>query len=88
VEPSPTPPPPPAAIRAAGSDTTVAQQDTSVAQRLLADRPKLQSEWVVRLRSPLPPGSRYLIQASAPNLNGVVNESRTVLVLAGTPDEQ
>lgn len=68
-----------AAAPAAPRDT--AQQDTSRITRLLAGRPRLIDEWIVRLGLRLTPGGRYLIEATATNPNGATATSRSVLVL-------
>lgn len=61
-----------------------AAQDTSRVAQLLAARPRLVDRWIVRLIAPLEPGGRYVIDARATNVNGAVNESRTLLIVPDT----
>lgn len=63
-----------------------AAQDSSEAGRLLASRPALSAQWVLRLDSPLVPGARYLIEARARNVAGREAISRSVLVVPAPRD--
>lgn len=63
---------------------TAASADTGAAAALLASRPKLEDTWVVRLVQPLAPGTRYLVDARATNVNGAVAESRGLYVPSDT----
>jgi hypothetical protein len=61
-------------------DTTQTARDSTVAERLLATRPALESSWYVRFVEPLRAGARYLLSARARSPAGREAESRSVLV--------
>ncbi len=63
-------------------------QDTTRAERLLAERPVLSNKWYFRLLEPLAPGARYLVEAEAQGVSGATAQSRGVLVIpeAAPPD--
>jgi hypothetical protein len=58
--------------------------DTARVAALLRQRPALEDQLVVRLTSPLLPGTRYLFEATATNLTGATATSRAVLAIADT----
>ncbi len=62
--------------------------DTGRIARILGERPRLSDAWVVRLADPLVPGARYIIDARAPNVQGVTGQSRTLLILPEEPAER
>lgn len=62
--------------------------DTSQAARLLAERPRLVDQWIVRFATPLVPGGRYLLEARAQNVLGVEAITRTVLAVPEAPPTQ
>ncbi len=75
----PTPPP------IAQADTVPAA-DTTAVQRLLATRPTLIDQLIVRTSAPLAPGSRLLIVVRAANVIGAFAESQSVLVIPAVSD--
>jgi len=58
--------------------------DTARVAALLRQRPALKDQLVVRLASPLLPGTRYLFEATATNLTGATAVSRAVLAVPDT----
>ncbi len=64
-----------------GPAAAPAARDTTGAAQILRQRPKLSTNLIVRTASPLAPGTRYLITATARNLIGATATSRTVLVI-------
>jgi hypothetical protein len=64
-----------------GEDAVV---DTARVAALLRQRPALKDQLVVRLASPLLPGTRYLFEATATNLTGATAVSRAVLAVPDT----
>ena len=64
-----------------GPAAAPAARDTTRAAQILRQRPKLSTNLIVRTASPLAPGTRYLITATARNLIGATATSRTVLVI-------
>jgi hypothetical protein len=58
--------------------------DTARVAALLAQRPRLADQLVVRLADPLIPGARYLFEATTVNLSAATAASRTVLAVPDT----
>lgn len=58
--------------------------DSGRVAELLAQRPRLSNQLIVRLVAPLLPGARYLFESTAVNLNGATASSRTVLAVPDT----
>jgi hypothetical protein len=61
--------------------------DSSLALRLLARRPALETRWVVTVTQPLSRESRYVVDATGTNLIGVTRESRSILIIPELPPE-
>lgn len=80
------PAPPPAQQRGRAAGAPQAAPDSSRAALLLATRPTLRAIWVVRVSEILVPGGRYLVDATATNMNGATADSRSVLVLPAPRD--
>ena len=82
--PPPRPPVPPAA---APSDTAQARMaaDTARVNAILRQRPKISSALVVRLRAPLAPGARYLVETDVANLLGVRRSSLQAVAVPEKP---
>ncbi|HEX9632799.1 MAG TPA: hypothetical protein VGA02_10070 [Gemmatimonadales bacterium] len=64
-------------------DTATAADSGRVAE-LLAQRPRLSDQLVVRLTAPLIPGARYVIEATTANLTAATALSRTFLAVPDT----
>jgi hypothetical protein len=65
-----------------GAPNAPAPADTSLARRLLKQRPVPSDKIVVRLGTPLKPGSKYLARVrGASNLNGAKADGHTVLAV-------
>lgn len=58
--------------------------DSGRVAELLAQRPRLADQLIVRLAAPLIPGTRYLFEATAVNLNAATAASRTILAVPDT----
>jgi hypothetical protein len=69
------------AVRGAGEPDIQTAVDTARVAALLRQRPALRDQLVVRLETPLLPGSRYLFEATATNLNGATAVSRAALTV-------
>ena len=68
--------------RAAGGATGAAPADTSLAHQLLKRRPVPSDRLVVRVGTPLKPGSKYLVRVrGATNLNGAKADAQAVLAV-------
>jgi hypothetical protein len=80
----PTPRPGAAGQPQVGTERPMSAVDTARVAALLAERPKLTDQLIVRLVAPLTPGARYLFAATATNLTGATAESRTVLAVPDT----
>lgn len=65
-------------------ETAVVADSARVAE-ILAQRPKLASQLIVRFAAPFTPGARYLLEARATNVAGAEHVSRTVLVVPEPP---
>lgn len=65
-----------------GEEAVVA--DSGRVAELLAQRPRLSDQLIVRLAMPLIPGARYLFEATAVNLNAATAASRTILAVRDT----
>ena len=80
----PAPPPerPGAPLEQRREEVVVA--DSGRVAGLLAQRPRLSDQLIVRLAAPLVPGTRYLFDATAINLNAAHAASRAVLAVPDT----
>lgn len=67
-----------------GEEVVVA--DSGRVAELLAQRPRLSDQLVVRLAAPLIPGARYLFEATTVNLTTATASSRTLLAVPDTTD--
>jgi hypothetical protein len=89
LRPAAAPPPPvltrerPGARPDQPADEAVVADSGRVAE-LLAQRPRLSDQLIVRLTAPLMPGARYLFEATTVNLNAATATSRTVLSVPDT----
>ncbi|HKI95306.1 MAG TPA: Ig-like domain-containing domain [Gemmatimonadales bacterium] len=68
-------------VLARGADTSRAADslrtaDSARVASLLAQRPRLENNWVVELGLTIAPGTRYLVAAHATNVNGAVEDSK------------
>ncbi len=68
------------------ADSAAVPADTSAADRLLAERPRLNDELIVRLLAPLTPGTRVLVVANATNVSGAASEAQAVLAVPAASD--
>ncbi|MDH4043690.1 MAG: Ig-like domain-containing protein [Gemmatimonadota bacterium] len=64
-----------------GAPAEAVVADSGRVAELLAQRPRLSDQLIVRLTAPLTPGGRYLFEASTVNLSGATASSRTVLAV-------
>ncbi len=85
VPPAPAQPLAPPPGRTPGRQAQAAP-DSSRAALLLAERPVLRATWFVRVGETLVPGGRYLVEATATNMNGATAASQSVLVLPAARD--
>jgi hypothetical protein len=65
-----------------------AAPDTGRVAALLKERPKLSDQLVLRFAEPLVAGQRYVIDATAVNLNGATSTSRTLLAIPAPDSTQ
>ncbi len=54
--------------------------DSARTASLLAQRPRLENNWVAELGLTIPPGTRYLVEAHAVNVNGAVADSKHLFI--------